>query len=97
MVNVTVKEEDLSLSLEIKGHANFSEKGEDLVCAGVSSIVFGMLNVLNEFNYDFSYQIEDNFVYLSTSSKETKLMFEVMLIQLQTIENDYNEYIKIKR
>lgn len=32
---------------EVEGHANFDQYGKDIVCAGISAIVFGSLNALD--------------------------------------------------
>ncbi len=34
------------LSFEMTGHANFAEHGQDLVCAGVTAVVFGAVNAV---------------------------------------------------
>lgn len=34
------------LSFEMTGHANFAEHGQDLVCAGVTAVVFGSVNAV---------------------------------------------------
>ena len=47
MIKVLIKSEEKKFkSLEIKGHANSAPHGEDLVCAGVSSVLTGGLNNL---------------------------------------------------
>lgn len=34
------------LSFEMTGHADFAEHGQDLVCAGVTAVVFGAVNAV---------------------------------------------------
>ena len=36
------------LSLDVAGHAEYGEYGKDLICASVSSIMFGFMNALDE-------------------------------------------------
>ena len=43
-VKVTYQKEIVT-SLTVSGHANSGEYGKDLVCAGVSAVVVGGLNV----------------------------------------------------
>lgn len=86
----------------IYDHANFAKKGQDLVCAGVSAIAFGMANSF--------YELCQNDVDIIIDDKNTKiifekihnqqvvdLLFEVLLLQIQTIANEYSDYIKIRR
>lgn len=83
--------------LEIKGHAGSSESGKDLICAGVSSIVTGGFNALKKEEIA-SITLEEGYakVELTNDSTYSNLVLEVILIQLQTIEVSYPQYIDIK-
>lgn len=49
MVKVTYNYQNTVIKeVTITGHANFSEIGNDIVCAGISAIVIGTLNALHE-------------------------------------------------
>ena len=39
MINITVKEENGHINIDVNGHANYAPHGQDIVCAGVSAIV----------------------------------------------------------
>ncbi|MDF9867732.1 uncharacterized protein YsxB (DUF464 family) [Bacilli bacterium PM5-3] len=84
-------------SIEIKGHAMFAENGKDIVCAAISSIVFGTLNALIEFNLT-----EDNIIVSEAYIKidminddKLQMIVKTMIIQLQTIQESYPDYIQI--
>lgn len=100
MTKVTIKKNASFISdIEIKGHALSGKYNEDIVCAGISSIVFGIINALEELtNYDTNYIIfEEDMIkvpYLS-EDKEVQLICEVMIVQLQTIAESYPKYIEI--
>lgn len=91
-------------SFVISGHANFANKGEDIVCAGVSAVSFGAINsliALTGVNPKIE-QGENGFlrcVIPENLQKETQekvqLLLEGMVVSLQTIERDYGEYVKI--
>ncbi len=84
--------------LDVKGHALYDDPGKDLVCASVSSIVFGLLNCLDEYqNIDIS--VLDSHIEINNNSKldEVNNFFKLTLIQLKTIEESYGEYIKVER
>ena len=38
--------------IKISGHANYDEKGKDIVCASVSSIVITTINAIIEIDHD---------------------------------------------
>ena len=51
MIKITASRNDGKIvNLTVKGHANSAPKGEDLVCAAVSSILVGGCNALNQTN-----------------------------------------------
>lgn len=91
-------------SFAISGHAFFAERGQDIVCAGVSAVSVGAINAVNvltgitpEITHD-----EDGFLrcalpkHLSESVNEkVQILLEGMVVQLQTIEENYREHIKI--
>lgn len=82
----------------ISGHSLSDDIGRDLICAGVSSIVIGSLNALEEmtnFNTDLV-TIEDGYVEFFADDDETvQLLINAMIWQLKTIEKSYQDYIEI--
>ena len=82
--------------LEVKGHANFAEHGKDLVCAGVSCIITGGFNALNKEDVE-EIILEEGYakVIVNPESKSVDVI-NVILIQLQTIQESYPKFIKIK-
>ena len=99
MIKVTYKIVDDNYTyLSVKGHANFDEYGKDLICASVSSIMFGLMNCLDEYT---GVTIKDlkNHIEIINDSKlcEVNNFFKLTLIQLKTIEESYGEYIKVER
>ncbi|MBO0994076.1 ribosomal-processing cysteine protease Prp [Bacillus sp. SD088] len=89
----------------MQGHAQFADKGKDIVCAGVSAVAFGSLNAviaLTPIEPDITIE-EDGFLKCSLSqplegegNKQVQLLLEGMIVSLQTIEREYPEYVKIK-
>ncbi|MBS4217016.1 ribosomal-processing cysteine protease Prp [Bacillus sp. FJAT-49711] len=86
-------------SFTMKGHADFAEKGQDIVCAGASAVAFGCVNAiiaLTKVEPEIE-QSESGFLKCAfpTESSEVQLLLEGMIISLQTIERDYKDYIKV--
>ena len=100
IVRFTLDDEGHYTYLNIKGHAESSEYGTDLICASVSSIGFGLMNALDEAKVegvtinDLKDQIE--IINESRSVKVNDYM-ELVIFQLKTIEESYGEYIKVER
>lgn len=99
MINVDVYQNNQEIQkLEISGHAYSGEPGFDLICAGVSSIAVGALNGLHELTKDCDLELTDEPRITITCERENsdnQLLLKFVLIQLETIEEEYAEYIKI--
>ena len=99
MIKVLIKrEEGKFVSLEIKGHANSAPHGEDLVCAGVSSVLTGGLNNLQDVkNFDIKLDEGHSVVNAKNAiSSHDEIVMETIIAGLKTIEESYPEFITIK-
>ncbi len=99
-VNIDYNDDDI-IGFVVKGHADYGEHGEDILCAAVSAIVqttvFGLIKYLQ---VDVDYKVEDGLLscYLDcdlASNNEVKAILETMLIGLEETTESYPEYIKI--
>lgn len=85
---------------EVKGHANFDDLGKDIVCAGVSAIVFGTLNAID--NLVDQKEVELNqtsnqiVIKVLNPTNNNQVILNTMLWQLKTIHNQYSKNIIIK-
>lgn len=99
MVKVWVKRKDAYIDeIEIKDHSGYAKSGQDLVCAGVSSIGIGMLNALDQLVPDMcELQIDEAYIKIKTkqSDEVVQLLLKAMLIQLSTMQESYQTYITI--
>lgn len=86
--------------IDIHGHALSSDYGNDLVCAGVSSIVFGAMNAIDRIVPNVcSFQIKENNIqiYVDKPSDLIPVLLKMLIIELETMEESYPENIQIKR
>lgn len=103
MINVQVtKERELIKKISVDGHADYAEHGSDIVCAGVSAVVIGILNSIDKldddvvFDISMSEDITGHITYRSINSTDKEqLLLNSLIISLQTIEENYLEFIKI--
>ena len=106
MINITINRNETGLiqSFTMSGHALFANHGSDIVCAGASAVSFGAINAIHELTgiTPEIEQGEEGFLncglpdHISKSVQENiQLLLEGMVISLQTIEEQYGEYIKI--
>lgn len=100
MIEVVVrKKNDQITSLEVSGHALFANYGSDIVCAGVSSVMVGLLNAL-DLRTDYETQIDEEHnamtVITENPTQIGQLIIEVGLVQLKTIANQFPKNVKIR-
>jgi uncharacterized protein YsxB (DUF464 family) len=99
MIKVTIKLQNHKIRmLKVTGHSLSAPYGEDLVCAGVSSVVTGGANALTNLavrikNTDglAEFQVDD------MDNETIQIKLSVIETQLLTIEETYSKYIKITR
>jgi uncharacterized protein len=107
MIKVTVyRDNNRITSFELSGHAESGPYGYDLVCAGVSAVSFGAVNAVLELtDIDLAIEQGSEGGYLrvtipnsvdSEVKEKVQLLFEGMIVSLQTIERDYSQFIKIQ-
>lgn len=97
-VKYSINDEGIYTYLDVKGHANSADKGQDLICAAASTILFGLLNGLDDIT-EIEIKELNNHIEVINDSKSNKANYylELALIQLKTIEESYPKNIKIER
>ena len=90
---------DKYLSLDVSGHAEYDESGKDLICASVSSIVFGFMNAIDALNEEVEIKQLTNQITITNHSSSNIIQdyFELVMVQLKTIEESYGDFIKVER
>lgn len=86
--------------ITIKGHAGYDDKGKDIVCASVSSIVITTINAIVEINPEaIDYSDLDNEIIIRKLKEDdiVNKLLNNMILLLESLEKDYKEYIKIIR
>lgn len=100
MIKVDVKETDCIDKIEIKGHANYSECGSDIVCASVSSMCITTVNAIIKIDESAIYYKENDGYLLIEVIKHSDMIDKLIdnLIDLLTeLEKQYKKYIEIRR
>jgi ribosome associated protein len=98
-----IKEVEVIKQVTVDGHADYAEHGSDIVCAGVSAVVFGLINAVDALDEDVQFDISANedvtghLTYRSLKSTDKEqLLLNAMLVALKTIEENYSDYITIE-
>ncbi|HHZ04914.1 ribosomal-processing cysteine protease Prp [Acetomicrobium hydrogeniformans] len=92
------------LSVKARGHSGYAQKGEDVVCAAVSTLMHALLLGLKEVvdAKDVIFDIRDNvpLFFLSWSEgtlgdASAKAVIETVLCSLRSIADSYPGYVQI--
>ena len=102
-VNVTERHGRIAI-FEMSGHAEFDERGKDLVCAGASAVSIGAVNAveaLTGVEPDIE-QAETGYLTVAfpeglepDTDDRVQLIARSMIVSLQTIEESYGDFIQV--
>lgn len=85
---------------KVKGHADYSEKGSDIVCASVSSAVMMAANMITDiFGYQADVSAVGDSVSLKThipSDKVLQGLYSGLEMQLKEIAGEYKNNLKVE-
>ncbi|MBC1558130.1 ribosomal-processing cysteine protease Prp [Listeria booriae] len=96
-----IRRDEQIVAFEMDGHANFAEQGADLVCAGATSIAFGMVNAISEkMGIEPVMEEDDGYLYYSVpedleGNEVVQILLEGMEHQLISLAYSYPDYIRI--
>ncbi|MBR0138423.1 MAG: ribosomal-processing cysteine protease Prp [Erysipelotrichaceae bacterium] len=100
MIRISVeKRQDSITAMEVKGHADFADFGNDVVCAAISSITYGLMNAVDEMS-EASCTITDKPAHKSIEvihdSEKLQNILQTGLIMMKTVAEVYPKNVKIK-
>ncbi len=103
-VHITRRKPDRRIMrFSIEGHANYANKGKDIVCAGVSAVSVGAVNSVEALaGVQLPASMKDG--WLSSEVPEeadasvdakVQLLLESMVVMLDSIQQSYSRFVKI--
>ncbi len=106
MVKVVLKFKKNGINgVEISGHANSSEYGQDIVCASISgitqTILLGLIDILDG---NIEYKIESGYLYFKLPDdlepsmiEKVQVLTNTLRLGLDNIKENYSDYIYIRK
>lgn len=91
-------ENEKTTGFEIKGHADFAEKGEDAVCAAVSSAAYMAANTITEIiGADAEAEARDGemTLKLKASDERTETVLKGLKLHLTQLSKQFPEAVEI--
>lgn len=93
MIKAKFSQGKTDILLTVSGHSG--KRGESLVCAGVSTLVFALERTLKESEFTYDKVISDGLIQL-VSGKDALPFFEVVLNGLMLLAEYYPDEVKLK-
>lgn len=86
MIKIGIERQGDTYTVTMEGHAGFKEAGKDIVCAGLSTLAFTLINCLEHLQErerveEFDYILRDGMIKATFTGDSTEL-----LATLETIE-----------
>ena len=94
MIDVTVRKDRLTVS----GHAMYAPHGQDIVCAGVSSLVRTLIHSIEDLTGDeIEYEVSPGWVDIQHGnlSEKAKTLVDSFFIGICMIANEFPDYVRI--
>ncbi|MDD4036418.1 MAG: ribosomal-processing cysteine protease Prp [Bacilli bacterium] len=99
MIKIIIKKnKDKIKEIIIKGHAEYADFGQDIVCASISSIATTTINgILSIYPSGINYEYVNESLIIKILEENTNIykLIDNMIILFKELENDYKENISI--
>ena len=95
---ITIRQ--LSSGISVKGHANYADPGQDIVCAGVSTLAQTLIAAIEELTADkIHYSISPGTVDINFGnlSKDAQLLVSSFFIGCQMIADTYPDNVRVSK
>lgn len=95
MIAVSVRKDGITVS----GHAEYAEAGKDIVCAGVSALVQGLIRSVESLASDkIEYEISPGRadIHYRDLSEAGKLLIDSFFIGVCAIADEFPDHIRIE-
>ena len=86
--------------ITLNGHANFAPIGQDIVCAGVSTLVQTLIQSIEELTADeIEYVMSPGTVDIKFGnlSEQAQLLVDSFFIGLKNIVDEYPDYVRLTK
>ncbi len=101
MIRVRYRRNEFAHSLLVAGHAGYSNTGQDIVCAGVSAVVYALLGFLHNIS-DWENRLTtavnsgEAVILWRGNCEEIDAAFRMTVIGLVQIAGAYPRYIRVE-
>ena len=80
--------------LTVEGHAGYAPKGQDIVCAAVSALVYALIGTLEETENVAEVILRPG--YAAVEAKEKTAAFDLVRCGLTQLADRYPDFVRVK-
>ena len=87
---------------DVRGHAGFSRRGNDIVCAAISMLATNTINSIETYtDLAIKYEADERltrirFLIKETPNHDSQLLMNSMILGLSELEKNYKKYVTLK-
>lgn len=99
MIHIKFNQIENFVKIEIIGHANYSEKGKDIVCASISVLYQNLINsivLLTDSDVDEISRSGNAIAYITNLNDYTIVLIDSFRLGCIEIEKAYPEYVEVQ-
>ena len=89
-----IKSDEIINGLEVSGHADSAQYGNDMICAAVSAIITGGFNAFNDNDFD-EIELKEGYAKVKVITENGRNILNTIIVQLKTIEVSNPQYIRL--
>ncbi len=108
MIRIKTESEDGRYRIELEGHAGYAEEGRDIVCAGISTLYYTLLNRMIDVqeqtlsanvSYNGVPEMEKSYIeieYEDYIKPEIRIIWDTMMLGFRMMAEQYSRWVKMK-
>jgi len=93
-----ITDDNYAMAFTASGHANYAEKGKDIICAAVTSAINTVLEILEECDAEYSVNYYDEngvLVQLLYPNKTAEIAIKSLYNLIYRYEYAYRDYVEV--
>ena len=99
MIRVRYRIDKTDCLLSVEGHAEYAEKGKDIVCAGVSAICMSLYRALDVSQTALQVMQDDGVLHLRAfdHGSDVRAMYSMAVLGLNHIAGIYSDHVRVEK
>ncbi|MDD3747288.1 MAG: ribosomal-processing cysteine protease Prp [Anaerostipes sp.] len=94
MIEISIRKDGVTVS----GHANYAPRGQDIVCAAVSTLALALIKSIENLTEDkIQYSISSGMVDIEYKnlSEKSKTLVDSFFVGVSMVSNDYPNHVRM--